>query len=275
MRCIDFDARFADYARDWVAAHEDDYASVDEMELAMPAVYQQFLDTPADWLDGERPGAYFARWDDPGLLIGWLGDYLEQGVSVPDMLLNRIAELGEPAAEVLCQLLDDDSATNEKKMLAVTLLRELDSPLPMERYVAWQYERGEEDELCDNALESLEGMGEIARAAMLEGLEGASPAGREALLGALSHLTPDERVLEGLMALLDARPRSRAVLAACLARLGDARALPRLIELAQEGSLAYLDYIELRSAIEALGGEAPEREFFDDAEYDALMGVTP
>ena len=45
------------------------------------------------------------------------------------------------------------------------------------------------------------------------------------------------------------------------------------MEAAQEEGLGYLDYIELRAAIEALGGEAPEREFYGDAEYQALGGL--
>ena len=40
----------------------------------------------------------------------------------------------------------------------------------------------------------------------------------------------------------------------------------------EDATGGYLDYIELRSAIERLGGEAPEREFDDDPEYSALFG---
>ena len=64
-----------------------------------------------------------------------------------------------------------------------------------------------------------------------------------------------------------------AILAACLGRLGDARALPALNLLAEDEGIRYLDYIELRSAIEALGGEAPRREFYGDSEYEALFST--
>ena len=53
--------------------------------------------------------------------------------------------------------------------------------------------------------------------------------------------------------------------------MGDERALPALTALAASEETPYLDYIELRSAIEALGGEAPEREFDAlDPAYEAL-----
>ena len=48
-------------------------------------------------------------------------------------------------------------------------------------------------------------------------------------------------------------------------------ALETLIDLALDSEQPYLNYIELRSAIEMLGGDAPEREFDEqDPEYEAL-----
>ena len=35
-------------------------------------------------------------------------------------------------------------------------------------------------------------------------------------------------------------------------------------------AVGYLDFIEIRNAIEALGGDCPEREFQEDEGYDAL-----
>ena len=42
---------------------------------------------------------------------------------------------------------------------------------------------------------------------------------------------------------------------------------------AEEPELSYLTFIEIRNAIEELGGIAPEREFDDDPTYSALFGV--
>ncbi|MHC1786734.1 MAG: hypothetical protein AB9880_06715 [Christensenellales bacterium] len=274
MQCIDFDREFARFTRTWMEAQEDEAGSPDDLEAQMPEVYARFLDSPADWLSGEKPGAFFDKWDDPDLLVDWIGDYLKQRVSLPDMLLNRVTALGDAAAPALMGMLLDAGATAEKQMLAIGLLRETGSLLPMQQYIDWQCERRYEDELCDNALESLEGMGEEALPGMLEALEGASHAGQEALLSILSRYPGDERILEKLLELFLLHPERRAILAAYLGRLGDLRALPVLREAANDEGLGYLDYIEIRSAIEALGGEAPEREFDEDAEYGALFGST-
>lgn len=46
------------------------------------------------------------------------------------------------------------------------------------------------------------------------------------------------------------------------------------MQAAQDDRVRYLDYIELRNAIEELGGVAPEREFDDDdPDYAALQGM--
>ena len=53
--------------------------------------------------------------------------------------------------------------------------------------------------------------------------------------------------------------------------MGDERAIEPLQSFLSLSDLTYLDYIELRNAIEALGGECPEREFdAQDPAYEAM-----
>ena len=52
------------------------------------------------------------------------------------------------------------------------------------------------------------------------------------------------------------------------------KALPVLMDAAQDDSVNYLDYVEIVSAIDALGGERPsEREFTGDPYYESLKRV--
>lgn len=275
MRCIDFDKEFERYLTVWMREHAKEYRNYDAMEEAMPEVYDQFLDTPVNWLGGAKPGEYFTQFDNPKQLVNWMEDYFKQRIPVPDMLMNRISELGLASQEVLMALLQKERATQEMKMAAVTLLREIDSDAPLALYVSWQAARSEEeDELADNALESLDSLGERAVAAMRAALPGATPAGQEALLTLLVDYPGDEQVFQIALSLFQARRDRVAVLAACLAQLGDERALPALKAVAASEETPYLDYIELRSAIEALGGDAPEREFDEnDPDYEAMRSL--
>ncbi len=275
MRCINFDKEFERYVTAWMRDHAKEYRNYDEMEAAMPEVYEAFLDTPVNWLSGAKPGEYFSQFDNPRQLVNWMEDYFKQRIPAPDMLLNRIAELGLSAEEPLMNLLKKEKATREIKMAAITLLREIDSVAPMDYYIGLQAIREEgEDELADNALESLSSMGERAVEAMRKALPLASQDGQEALLTLLSGYPGDEQVFETALSLFKARRDRAAVLADCLGKLGDERALPALKALAASEETAYLDYIELRSAIEALGGDAPERDFdAEDPAYEAMRSM--
>ena len=275
MRCINFDREFERYIAAWMKDHAKEYRNYDEMEAAMPDVYEQFLDTPVNWLQGMKPGEYFGQFDNARQLVNWMEDYFKQRIPVPDMLLNRIAELGMAAEDGLMRLLQKENATQEIKMAAVTLLREIGSAAPVDLYVEWQKKRRVgEDELADNALDSLDSLGEKAVDAMRKALPDATDDGKEAMLTLLANFPGDEKVLDIALDLLKTQRERAAILADCLGKLGDEKALPLLKSLAASEETPYLDYIELRNAIEALGGEAPMRDFdASDPAYEAMRSM--
>ena len=274
MPCVNFDREFEKYLSAWMKEHAAEYRDVDAMEAVVPDVYETWLDTPAAWLSGAKPGEYFDQFTDAELLVSWMAQYFQERVPVPDMLLNRVAEMGLAAESPLMALLDKESSGADLRMTAVNLLREIDSIAPLQQYVAWQATRREgPDELCDNALDSLDAMGDRAVDAMRSALPAATPDGQEALLALLSNYPGDETVFQTALRLFQARRDRAAILAQCLGRLGDDRALPALTARADSEETPYLDYIELRNAIEQLGGDAPERVFDAvDPAYEALRG---
>ena len=84
----------------------------------------------------------------------------------------------------------------------------------------------------------------------------------------------DGNTVDTAIDLFSRRRDLQAQLASVLGRLGDERALPALRRAALDEENGYLVYIELRNAIEQLGGEAPERSFSDDdPEYESLKDL--
>ncbi len=270
MPLINFDEHFADYTSEWMRQHGDRYANVDEMEEDLPRIYMNFLNTRAPWLGSVTPGAYFTQFEDPKVLVDWMRAYCEEGVPVPDLLLDQITTVGKPCEKRLLRLLEDGEAPDEARMIAISLLRDLESTMPKMLYIQWQLNRTPKDELKDHALESLTRMGECVVQPILQSLKSANEEGEEALLEVLSHFPGHEAVFQLAMRLFRERPGRRALLAGYLARLGDDRAVPELIRAAEDPELSYLSYIEIRNAIETLGGECPEREYDSDPEYEAL-----
>lgn len=275
MKCINFDDHFADFTSQWMKEHTKDYRNYDAMEADLPRVYMMFLNTPAKWLDGVTPGAFFSQFEDAKDLVDWLVEYTSREIPVPELLLEQIQAVGKPCEKRLLALLKDEdpAITEEARMTAIGLLRDMESTLPKMLYITWQLDRDEVDDLADNALDSLREMGKAVVQPILQELPHANRAGQEAFLDVLVNYPGNQQVFDLAVRLFKENPTRRALFASYLAKLGDDRALPVLMEAAMDEKCKYMDFIELRNAIEMLGGEAPKKEFYEDAEYDALRAM--
>ena len=268
MNIIDFDARFTEVLNKWIEENRHRFRRPEEMEDEVPDVYLRWLNTPADWLEGSAPGEYFDRFSDSAQLCGLLCEYIKGGVPVPDPLLDRLANLGDEAA--LMALVKDKSAPCEARMDGIELLRQLESTLPMVDFIRWQVERDEEDDILDNALESLRQMGEGVRGPAKVAFLAAGPEGKEALLDVLADYPGDEDVFRFALEQFKTTRDKRALYAGYLAKLDDDHALEALLDVAEGDDVTYTDFIEIRSAIERLGSEAPVRDWSHDPSYQAF-----
>ena len=268
MQIIDFDAKFTDVLNDWIEKNRSRFRKPDDMENEVPDVYLRWLNTPADWLDGATPGTYFEKFDSAAELCALLKNYINEEVSVPDPLLDRLEELGDE--QELLELVKDTAAPMEARMTAIEILRALESTLPMVDYIRWQVERDDDDDLLDNALESLRQMGEAVRKPAKIAFNAADASGKEALLDVLADYTGDEDVFQFALEQFKTTKDKRGLYAGYLAKLDDDRALEYLLDVAEGDDVSYSDFIEIRSAIERLGSEAPVKDWTNDPTYKAF-----
>ena len=133
-----------------------------------------------------------------------------------------------------------------------------------------QVERDEEDDILDNALESLRQMGEGVRGPAKVAFLAAGPEGKEALLDVLADYPGDEDVFRFALEQFKTTRDKRALYAGYLAKLDDDHALEALLDVAEGDDVTYTDFIEIRSAIERLGSEAPVRDWSHDPTYQAF-----
>ena len=275
MKCVNLDKEFRLYLQQWIKQNQKKYRNYDAMEEAMPEVYSDFLSQPLPLLGGVSPRAFFDGMTDAPALVRYMEDYVKQRVPVPDILLERIASLGAASEEPLLKILLKEKSPRETKLLSIDLLRRIDSVRPMDIYIAWQVSRDDgENDLADKALEALDAMGEKAVAAMRLAYDGATPGGKESLLGLLSKYPCDSALVQSALSLLISGEARVAVLADYLGRMGDDSIVDTLVGIAASEDTGYLDYIELRNAIERLGGVAPERDWDEsDPEYNALRAL--
>ena len=275
MKCINFDRAFERYMAEWIKENSEKYKDdMDVIEDMMPDVYLEFLKKPADFLDGVAPQDYFEQFDNADMLVNWLCAYIAQGVPVPDLLLERVTALGNPAEKSLLALVARDDLPEETQMTAISLLREMESKAPMQRYIDYIASLEEPSDKGDLCAEALMSMGESVVEPILATLSGAGQTGRDIFADVLSNYPGDERIYELMIERFVTRDERRALFASYLAKLGDERAIPMLKEAAQSPDINYLDYVEVVNAIEALGGERPpEREFSGDPYYESLRQV--
>ena len=275
MKCINFDRAFERYMAEWIKENSEKYKDdMDVIEDMMPDVDLEFLKKPAAFLDGVAPQDYFEQFDNADMLVNWLCDYIAQGVPVPDLLLERVTALGNPAEKSLLALVARDDLPEETQMTAISLLREMESKAPMQRYIDYIASLEEPSDKGDLCAEALMSMGESVVEPILATLSGAGQTGRDIFADVLSNYPGDERIYELMIERFVTRDERRALFASYLAKLGDERAIPMLKEAAQSPDINYLDYVEVVNAIEALGGERPpEREFSGDPYYESLRQV--
>ena len=275
MKCINFDRAFERYMAEWMKENSEKYKDdMDVIEDMMPDVYLEFLKKPADFLDGIAPQDYFEQFDNADMLVNWLCGYIAQGVPVPDLLLERVTALGNPAEKSLLALVARDDLPEETQMTAISLLREMESKAPMQRYIDYIASLEEPSDKGDLCAEALMSMGESVVEPILAALSGAGQTGRDIFADVLSNYPGDERIYELMIERFVTRDERRALFASYLAKLGDERAIPMLKEAAQNPDINYLDYVEVVNAIEALGGERPpERDFSGDPYYESLRQV--
>ena len=99
----------------------------------------------------------------------------------------------------------------------------------------------------------------------------------EYMLEILSRIKEKEdRVYETLLrAFLTADETQSPMRASYLAAYGDERALPHLLQRIEDKTIGFVEFQELKYAIEALGGEYDEpRDFSDDKDYIAVEAAS-
>ena len=272
MKCINFDHQFELYAAEWMKKNAEKYKNnMDIIEMMMPDVYMEFLSKPAQWLGGKTPERYFAQFKDAQMLVDLMCQYEAEKVPVPDLLLERITELGKKSEKPLIALFGKQGIEKAAEMTAISLLRELESTAPMQLYIDFIAGLQEPDEKGDMCAESLENMGSCIVEPILAVLDGAGETGREIFADILCNFPGDDRIFALLMERFASQTDKKALFASYLAKFGDDRAIDALTAAAMERDINYLDFVEISSAIEALGGDRPaEREFSGDPYYESL-----
>ncbi|MDE5896200.1 MAG: hypothetical protein K2H43_00125 [Clostridia bacterium] len=259
-KLIDFDGLFDEKLAQYMRENAGKYTEK-QWEAVIPKLYKQFGDIYVA-VAGNTPKGYYAEMSDSELVQS-LVRHIEESVPVSDFLCREIESRGCP--DELVALLGSD---NEQLLTLAVNLAGAD-PKAFDAYFALL--NGKTDaEIKDAVCEQLKAGADAARNRALEEYEKGSE--RELMLEILSRVKArDERIFELL--LKEFRTGEELPMhASYLAEYGDDRALPALLEVIDREDINYLEFQELKYAIEKLGGEYTRpRDFSEDRYYREIM----
>lgn len=261
MKLCDFDGMFDKKLSAYIQKNSGKF-SAEQLEDAIPALYSKFGDTVIKSL-GTSPRGYYAAMTDAEL-VKCLCAHVKGGVPVSAFLARELE--GRPAcrAELITLL---PSADGRLARQIVSVIGSDKAAIPA--YMSLLTACGEDDDdlkeqLADFIKENADEAKEEALKNYAEGIE--KPLMLEILSCVKSH---DDRVFDMLISEFRGSG-DKQMLAGYLAAYGDERALPYLYD-AIDGDIPYIEFQELKYAIEALGGEyANERDFSGDKAYELI-----
>lgn len=264
MKLIDFDGLFDEKLTQYMTENKDKRTEK-QWESLIPKLYKKFGDTRIPKL-GCTPKEYYARMTDEELADTLLR-HLQSDVPVPEFLCAEIENRDN--ADVLTPLLKSEDA--QTVSYAVNILG--DDPRVFDEYFRILTEnRLDEDvrsDLTDILRLHADEIKERVLAAYRAGIA------RSYMLEIMSRAKErDEEIFQTLLtAFRDAEDTS--FFSGYLAAYGDDRALPVLLRKIEDRSIGFVEFQELKYAIEALGGEYNEpRDFSSDKDYIAVEAAS-
>ncbi len=264
MKLIDFDGLFDEKLAQYMTENKDKH-SEREWENVIPKLYKKFGDTRIAKI-GCTPKEYYAKMTDSEL-VDTLKAHLQGEVPVSEFLCAEIE--GRNATEALLPLLEVEDA--ETASYAINLVG--DAPQAFERYFAILTENRLTEDIRSDVTDILRVHADEVKQTALA-FYGQDLA-KEYMLEILSRVKAREEEIFQLLLGEFRVAEETSKLAGYLAAYGDERALPHLLARIEDRGIGFVEFQELKYAIEALGGEYDEpRDFSRDKDYIAVEAAS-
>ena len=258
-KLIDFDGMFDEKLAEYMEENAGKYTEK-QWEAMIPKLYKKFGDTYVKSAEN-TPKGYYAAMDDEEL-TETLVRHTRENVPVSDFLCR---ELENRKPDSLLGLLK--SGDEQLLSFAVNLVGSFPKAFPAYfEILAGEYDGDIKDAVADQLKAGADDAKERALELYGKGVQ------REFMLEILSRSSVgDDRVFDILLKEFRSTPDEIPMHASYLAAYGDERALPVLLDYIDRDDVNYLEFQELKYAIESLGGEyTGERDFSDDPYYRVI-----
>lgn len=264
---VDFDELFEKYFEKWYAKNAGKYMP-EQVEMMMPDIYGKWL-TAFHAEINCAPKDYFSAYGTAELLDMIRSD-IKNGKSVSDLVTDAITEKGDDAA--VFSALKSAESEGERALL-IGVLSAMGSKLPLELYSYWVRTGDVEPEIREHAAEVLKDYAaEVVGSLMKDAFDLDSQT--QLLIADIVCTQSGNEAVYKLLTGIFIEGENIELASAYLAKFGDERAIPMLKEYIERPDINYVEFIEVRNAIEALGGEVEERrDFSEDYYYNLIKGA--
>lgn len=261
MKLYDFDGMFDEKLSAYIAKNSQKYRE-EEWEDIIPQLYNKFGDTKIKSI-GMSPREFYAVMAD-GDLIKCLKQHIKNEIAVPEFLCDEIEKRG--LTDELLPMLD---GTPSEREYAMNMIGSDDRAIKkyMEMLVS-----ADDDDLKNRCADYIKEKADLVVDEALgnyrKGVE------TEYMCEILSRsVIRNDKIFDILIKEFREDFENIPMHASYLAAYGDERALPYLLDKIDEDGISFIEYQELKFAIEALGGEyEKERDFSDDPYYQLIRG---
>ena len=261
MKLYDFDGMFDEKLSEYISKNAQKYTE-SEWEDIIPQMYKRFGDTPIKSI-GKTPREFYAEMTDEQL-VSCLKAHLKQDVPVSEFLCSAIESRN--MTDRLMPLLD---GSEDEREYAMNLIGSSDGAI--KKYMQMLLTEDNEDiknRCVDFIKEKADLVIDEAVANYKAGVE------REYMLEIMSRsVVKNEEIFKILINEFRTDPDNVPMHASYLAAYGDERALQYLLDKIDEDGITFVEFQELKFAIESLGGEYTKvRDFSDDEYYKLIKG---
>lgn len=259
MKLYDFDGMFDEKLSEYIAKNAGKYKE-SQWEDVIPQMYSRFGDTVVKSI-GKTPRRFYADMED-GALIKCLRAHLKQGVAVSEFLCEAIE--ARNLCPLLLPLLD---GSEDEREYAMNLIGSDERAI--EKYMDMLTKTDSED-IKNRCVDFIKEKADLVLARAVENYK--KGVEREYMLEIMSRsAVKSGEVFDILLKEFRADDENIPMHASYLAAYGDERALPYLLDKIDGEGISFVDYQELKFAIESLGGSYDrERDFSGDPYYELV-----
>lgn len=263
MKFENLDKLFELYVQEAVRKNKEKYSSHEALEDDLGMLFNRFENVRIKTLDGKTPKEYAAELREDGEIFDYVSKCLENNIEVTDTICDEVVR-AEGATEYLNGLLYENN--KDAKLLAALLLKEIDDEEVEDIFISVLTNDEMPDEVKTVAFEYLSDGDDCVSEKILEIINSVPEKNQGILVEVLSNFKGRKDVFYWLVTMLQ-RAEDVPTYAGLLGRYGDPSAIDILKSFASEVDINYVEFVEIRNAVEELGGEMTEEKDFSDDPY--------